>query len=573
VGRRAQRHGRRIGLDMFKLSFREQFQVLTQILKHLRTVAESSLQQNLSEAVIATPAAFSSQDLHTVVEAGKLAGFAVVKTVSQPIATVLASFQDDTRESRRILVCDFGGMKSEATVIQNVHQILAILSNACNQRLGGRHLDERLAAWMKERLDFHPADQTWDTAFRQQLVGFAERAKVALSAAQSYALNEVVTSPLGRVQHVSLKIERGQFEALIEQPVEQMFGLCKDAVDQSGLQLMDIDDVVITGGSSRIPLVAHRLEQEFGLKTRLIEPEAVAVGAAMVAQQGSLGREYASVPQKEQSETGPAAYIEWIRNPSESHFEQEVYEASLLIEGVERYWPQVSRMHREEIEKLRRDAAKARLQSDSVMWSSSSERLHSLVQSFHNLLDFLRDPRLRDPGMLTNMLQLLRQIRKDCETPALFKQASNIGHLIEQIDQQAPDAPAKVLEALSALEFLRNQIERTKSASRADGIMAESPAPTPAQAHAPAASAREQDIARVLEKDTYLLTQDVAVRRQFAEPDSDREARPHTQYVFFRQAQPILRVPSLWSRWQYTPSRRSPWVAPCRDEPCQMSKT
>lgn len=275
-------------------------EVSAHVLRYLKSVAEERLRESVEEAVITVPAYFSLRAKQMTEKAGELAGLRVLQTAPEPVAAALMYCAGDPRDPLRIMTYDLGGGTFDVAILEKRDGVIStdsILAFDGDRFLGGYDFDKILALWIMDQLVARgyalklnleaPADKV----IFAKLMIYAERAKIKLSDDEHHDIHEVTT---GITDHSGnpvvieeLTITREQFEAMIGKEVEYTIELCHRARTEKAARPIErdqFDEILMVGGSSRIPLVARRLEQEFGRKPKLVEPDlCVALGAAILA--------------------------------------------------------------------------------------------------------------------------------------------------------------------------------------------------------------------------------------------------------------------------------------------------
>jgi molecular chaperone DnaK len=262
-------------------------QVASYVLRELRETASQALGERITRAVITVPAYYNNHQRQAVREAGLLAGFHVERIVNEPTAAALA-FGFGRGLEKRVLVYDLGGGTFDASVLEIQGDIYEVVSTGGDTFLGGADFDSQLVdhlvyAFMQEH-GFAPPP---DGAVWQRIRDAAEEVKVALSSRESVEARVpyLCRDPRGRDVELRLTVTRSELEALTGGLVDRTIEVCRDVMAAKGLGRDDIEEVLLVGGQSRMPLVWRRIEEEFGKKpSRAVHPdEAVALGAALLA--------------------------------------------------------------------------------------------------------------------------------------------------------------------------------------------------------------------------------------------------------------------------------------------------
>ncbi len=269
------------------------------VLRFLKAMAEERLGEPVEEAVITIPAYFSLKARQMTEKAGEMAGLRVAQLAPEPVAAALMYCANDTRDPLRIMTYDLGGGTFDVAILEKRDGVIStdsILSFDGNRFLGGYDFDLLLSRWIARKLceqgyDLElDEDNSADRVILAKLLVYAERVKIKLSENESYDLveNETgITDHAGNPVVIDLNITRGEFEAMISDLVHETLRICHRAMTEKAKEPMrpdQIDEIIMIGGSSRIPMIGHWLEKEFGRKPKLIMPDlCVALGAAIIA--------------------------------------------------------------------------------------------------------------------------------------------------------------------------------------------------------------------------------------------------------------------------------------------------
>ena len=264
-------------------------QVSAEILKKMKKTAEDYLGQEVKEAVITVPAYFNDSQRQATKDAGKIAGLEVKRIINEPTAAALAYGLDKGKGDQKIAVYDLGGGTFDVSIIEiaevdGEHQF-EVLSTNGDTFLGGEDFDialiEHLADEFKKEsgLDLHN-----DSAALQRLKEAAEKAKIELSSNQQSEINlPYITADTSGAKHFVHKLTRAKLESLVEELVNKTIEPTKIALKDAGLKTSDVDEVILVGGQTRMPLVQEKVKEFFGKEARKdVNPdEAVSVGAAI----------------------------------------------------------------------------------------------------------------------------------------------------------------------------------------------------------------------------------------------------------------------------------------------------
>ncbi len=266
-------------------------QVSAEVLKKMKKTAEEYLGEEVTEAVITVPAYFDDSQRQATKDAGRIAGLEVKRIINEPTAAALAYGMDKQRGDHKIVVYDLGGGTFDVSIIEiaeidGEHQF-EVLSTNGDTFLGGEDFDLRVIDYLAEEFKKeHGVDLHNDPLALQRLKEAAEKAKIELSSSQQTEINlPYITADQTGPKHLVLKLTRAKLESLVEDLVERTMGPCKTALTDAGLSASDIDDVILVGGQTRMPLVQAKVKDFFGREARKdVNPdEAVAVGAAIQA--------------------------------------------------------------------------------------------------------------------------------------------------------------------------------------------------------------------------------------------------------------------------------------------------
>jgi molecular chaperone DnaK len=266
------------------------------ILQKLKKSAEEYLGEKLTDVVITVPAYFNDAQRQATKDAGRIAGLNVKRIINEPTAAALA-YGLDKKKDERIAVYDFGGGTFDISILEVGDGVVEVKSTNGDTHLGGDDLDRRIIDWMVEEFKKDQGiDLKRDTMALQRLKEAAEKAKCELSTAMETDINlPFVTADASGPKHLTMKLTRSKLEALVGDLVERTLGPCKRALEDASVKASDIDEVILVGGSTRMPLVQERVRQLFGKEPHKgVNPdEVVALGAAI--QGGVLSGEMENV--------------------------------------------------------------------------------------------------------------------------------------------------------------------------------------------------------------------------------------------------------------------------------------
>ena len=265
-------------------------EIAAMILQKLKSAAEEYLGEKVTQAVITVPAYFNDSQRQATKDAGKIAGLEVLRLVNEPTAAALA-YGLETKKDETIAVFDFGGGTFDISILEVGEGVVEVKSTSGDTHLGGDNLDHRIIEWIVEEFKKDQGiDLSADTMALQRLREAAEKAKMELSTTQETDINlPFVTADASGPKHLNMKLTRSKFEQLVEDILQRTLGPCKQALDDAGLKPDEIAEVVLVGGSTRIPRV-QQIAKDFFEKEphKGVNPdEVVAVGAAIQA--GVLG--------------------------------------------------------------------------------------------------------------------------------------------------------------------------------------------------------------------------------------------------------------------------------------------
>lgn len=277
-------------------------EVSAHIVRYLRQVAETQLGESVHEAVVTVPAYFSLRAKQETQKAVEMAGLKVKQIALEPVAAALVYCAGDGRDPLRIMTYDLGGGTFDVSILEKREGVItadSILAFDGDRFVGGYNFDRSLAFWIMDELNARNYDLQLDKRNPQDQVIFAklmvlaERAKCELSTEEVVTIEErtgQIIDHSGDPVHIDLEIDREQFENMIQTEVEYTIQICRRALEEKPakpLTAKDIDEIIMVGGSARIPMVGRRLEEEFGIKPQLVEPDlCVGLGAAMIAGAG-----------------------------------------------------------------------------------------------------------------------------------------------------------------------------------------------------------------------------------------------------------------------------------------------
>ena len=267
-------------------------EISAMILQKLKSDAEAYLGETVTQAVITVPAYFTDAQRQATKDAGKIAGLDVKRIINEPTAAAL-SYGVDKEKDQKVMVYDLGGGTFDVSIIEMGDGVQEVLTTAGNNRLGGDDFDKRIIDWMVASFKTETGiDLSQDKVAMQRLKEAAEKSKIELSGVTTSNINlPFITADQTGPKHLDLTLTRAKFDELTSDLVEATMGPVRSALQDSGLQIGQIDKVLMVGGSSRIPAVQDAVKKLIGKEPfKGINPdECVAIGAAIQA--GVLGGE------------------------------------------------------------------------------------------------------------------------------------------------------------------------------------------------------------------------------------------------------------------------------------------
>ncbi len=255
------------------------------ILQKMKKTAEDYLGQEVTRAVITVPAYFNDAQRQATKEAGEIAGLTVERIINEPTAASLAYGMDKKDTDQKIVVFDFGGGTHDVSILELGDGVFEVLSTDGDTHLGGDDVDQKIIDWLAEEFKAEESmDLRKDAMALQRLREAAEKAKIELSSSSQTEINlPYVTATASGPKHLVRTLTRSKFEQLIADLVKRTIAPCEKALKAAGLSKSDIDEIILVGGSTRIPAVQEAVEKFFGKKpSKGVNPdEVVAIGAAI----------------------------------------------------------------------------------------------------------------------------------------------------------------------------------------------------------------------------------------------------------------------------------------------------
>ncbi|NDD35318.1 MAG: molecular chaperone DnaK, partial [Flavobacteriia bacterium] len=255
------------------------------ILQKMKKTAEDYLGTDVSEAVITVPAYFNDAQRQATKEAGEIAGLTVRRIINEPTAAALAYGIDKQNRDMKIVVFDCGGGTHDVSILELGDGVFEVKSTDGDTHLGGDDFDDRIINWLADGFEKEEGtDLRKDAMALQRLKEAAEKAKIELSSSSSTEINlPYITATASGPKHIVKSLSRAEFERLVADLIERTIAPCKSALKNAGLSTGDIDDVILVGGSTRIPAIQDAVKKFFGKEpNKGVNPdEVVAIGAAI----------------------------------------------------------------------------------------------------------------------------------------------------------------------------------------------------------------------------------------------------------------------------------------------------
>ena len=260
-------------------------EISAMILQKMKSTAEDYLGTSVTDAVITVPAYFNDAERQATKEAGQIAGLDVKRIINEPTAAALAYGLDKKNKDMKIAVYDLGGGTFDISILELGDGVFEVKSTNGDVHLGGDDFDARIMNWLADEFKSEKnIDLRKDAMALQRLKEAAEKAKIELSSSNETEINlPYITSVDGVPEHLVKKLSRAKFEQLCDDLIKRTLEPCKKAVNDAGVSVSEIDEVILVGGSTRIPRIVEEVEKFFGRKpSKGVNPdEVVAVGAAI----------------------------------------------------------------------------------------------------------------------------------------------------------------------------------------------------------------------------------------------------------------------------------------------------
>jgi molecular chaperone DnaK len=274
----------RVQIDDRKFSPQE---ISAMVLQKMKQTAEDYLGTEVTEAVITVPAYFNDAQRQATKEAGEIAGLTVKRIINEPTAAALAYGLDQKGKDMKVVVFDCGGGTHDVSVLELGDGVFEVLSTDGDTHLGGDDFDNAIIDWLaKEFQDENGLDLTKDPMALQRLREGAEKAKIELSSSPSTEINLPYIMPVDGVpKHLVRNLSKAKFEQLVDSLVQRTIKPCESALKNAGLKTTDIDEIILVGGTTRIPAIQEAVKKFFGKEpSKGVNPdEVVALGAAIQA--------------------------------------------------------------------------------------------------------------------------------------------------------------------------------------------------------------------------------------------------------------------------------------------------
>jgi molecular chaperone DnaK len=259
-------------------------EISAMILQKLKSDAEARLGEPITEAVITVPAYFNDSQRQATKDAGKIAGLDVKRIINEPTAAALA-YGFDKKKNEKIAVFDFGGGTFDISILEVGDDVIEVKSTDGDSHLGGRDIDQKVMSWIAAEFKKESGiDVLTDPLAKQRIDEAAEKAKIELSSATQSEINiPFITSDASGPKHLLMTITRAKLEELTQEFIDRAMAITKRAMEASPFKVVDINEVVLVGGQTRMPAIQKSVKEYFGREPHLgVNPdEVVAIGAAI----------------------------------------------------------------------------------------------------------------------------------------------------------------------------------------------------------------------------------------------------------------------------------------------------
>jgi len=260
-------------------------EISSRILQKMKQTAEDYLGHSVSKAVITVPAYFNDEQRQATKDAGKIAGLEVMRIINEPTAAALAYGLDKKKQNEIIAVYDLGGGTFDISILELADDVFEVKSTSGDTHLGGDDFDQLIIDWIVAEFKKETGiDISIDKMAQQRLKEAAEKAKIELSSKETTDINiPFITADASGPRHLNMNLTRAKFNQLTHSLVEKTVEPCKKALADAGISASEIDEVILVGGSTRIPAVREKVKELFGKESnKSVNPdEAVAIGAAI----------------------------------------------------------------------------------------------------------------------------------------------------------------------------------------------------------------------------------------------------------------------------------------------------
>lgn len=260
-------------------------EITSMLIQKMRSDAEAYLGQTVDKCVVTVPAYFNDTQRQATKNAVEIAGMECVRVINEPTAAALAYGIDKSDKDMNVVVFDFGSGTHDVSILNFGSGVFEVLASDGDTHLGGSDIDERITNWLIDEFKKNEgADLSGDAMAMQRLKEASEKAKIEISTTTSTEINlPYITAVDGMPKHLVTTLTRAKFESLIDDLVKRTIEPCKTALEKAGLTIKDIDEIILVGGSTRIPCVQKAVEDFFGkAPSKGVNPdEAVAMGAAI----------------------------------------------------------------------------------------------------------------------------------------------------------------------------------------------------------------------------------------------------------------------------------------------------